>query len=34
MAFAILKFVSSIDWGADNTVLLDLCRSLIGSKLD
>jgi hypothetical protein len=33
-AFNILKFVSSTDWGADGTVLLNLYRSLIRSKLD
>ena len=30
----IFKFVSSTDWGADSTVLLNLYRSLIRSKLD
>ena len=33
-ALNILKFVSSTDWGADSTVLLNLYRSLIRSKLD
>jgi hypothetical protein len=33
-ALNILKFVSSTDWGADSTVLLNLYRSLILSKLD
>jgi hypothetical protein len=33
-ALNILKFVSSIDWCADSTVLLNLYRSLIRSKLD
>ena len=33
-ALDILKFVSSSDWGADSTVLLNLYRSLIRSKLD
>ena len=33
-ALNILRFVSSIDWGADSTVLLNVCRSLILSKLD
>ena len=33
-ALNILKFVSSTDWGADSTVLLNLFRLLIRSKLD
>jgi hypothetical protein len=33
-ALNIFKFVSSTDWGADSTVLLNLYRSLIRSKLD
>ena len=33
-ALNILKFVSSSDWGADSTVLLNLFRSLIRSILD
>ena len=33
-ALYILKFVSSTDWGAHSTVLLNLYRSLIRSKLD
>ena len=33
-ALNILKYVSSTDWGADRTVLLNLYRSLIRSKLD
>ena len=33
-ALNILKFVSSTDWGADSTVLLNLYKSLIRSKLD
>ena len=33
-ALNILKFVSITDWGADSTVLLNLYRSLIRSKLD
>ena len=33
-ALAISKLIFSIDWCADGTVLLDLYRSLIGSKLD
>jgi hypothetical protein len=33
-ALNILKFVSSTDWGADSTVLLNLYRLLIRSKLD
>jgi len=33
-ALNILKFVSSTDWGAHSTVLLNLYRSLIRSKLD
>jgi hypothetical protein len=33
-ALNILKCVSSTDWGADSTVLLNLYRSLIRSKLD
>ena len=33
-ALNILKFVSSTDWGADITVLLNLYRSLIRSELD
>jgi hypothetical protein len=33
-ALNISKFVSSTDWGADSTVLLNLYRSLIRSELD
>ena len=33
-AFDILKVLSSSDWGGDHTVLLNLYRSLIRSKLD
>ena len=33
-ALNILRFVSSTNWGADSTVLLNLYRSLIRSKLD
>ena len=33
-AFDILKVLSSSDWGGDRTVLLNLYRSLIRSKLD
>ena len=33
-ALNILKFVSSTDWDADSTVLLNLYRSLIRSELD
>jgi hypothetical protein len=33
-ALNILKFVSSTDWGADSTVLLNSYISLIRSKLD
>ena len=33
-ALNILKFVSSTDWAADSTVLLNLYRLLIRSKLD
>ena len=33
-ALNILKFVSSTDWGADSTVLSNLYRSLIRSKMD
>ena len=33
-ALNILKVVSSTDWGADKTILLNLYRSLIRSKLD
>ena len=34
MALKSLKFVSSTDWGGDSTVLSNLYRSLIRSKLD
>ena len=33
-ALDILKVVSNTDWGADKTVLLNLYRSLVRSKLD
>ena len=33
-ALNILKVVSSTDWGADKTILLNLYRSLVRSKLD
>ena len=33
-ALDILKVVSSTDWGADKSILLNLYRSLVGSKLD
>ena len=33
-ALDILKVVSSTDWGADRTILLNLYRSLVRSKLD
>ena len=33
-ALDVLKVVSSTDWGADKTILLNLYRSLVRSKLD
>ena len=33
-ALNMLKFLYSTDWGADSTIILNLNRSLIRSKLD